>query len=413
MIRIGALTRKEVFGALEEALPSNEVSVSWWGEGLAPVPGDPSVVDGVIVELLEEVVRGRDFDSSSLAGLPVAGLVVSETSFALAEQLGIVSLLSDQSDLEAWIEGVASRSHHRTPGLPPRGSVIAVWGPVGAPGRTSIAITVAGLLAESGAPVVLIDADTSAASVSVALNLQHPGSGLLAATRMARVDTVEAGPLRSVMTEYVGRRTRFQVLTGLLAPERFADIDLLALSRVLEVLKAGGSLVVVDLAGALDHFPHEVIGGPIRNGVQRAVIDNADHIIALSISTPIHTARFLRSWPLLSALAGSTPIHVVFNKVLKSQAPAVSEATYALWTHAGIENISTIPRDSVSLARAEIDGVTAVDLPQKSAAVDALRTVVGALGVASLPRTSLRQDPKASRIRGLWREKKPAGKGLP
>ncbi|HAN70940.1 MAG TPA: hypothetical protein DCQ36_05050, partial [Actinobacteria bacterium] len=51
------------------------------------------------------------------------------------------------------------------------GRLVAVWGPMGAPGRTTIAVGIAEALAERGARVCLIDADTYAPSVALALGL--------------------------------------------------------------------------------------------------------------------------------------------------------------------------------------------------------------------------------------------------
>ncbi|NUP60540.1 MAG: tyrosine-protein kinase family protein, partial [Pseudarthrobacter sp.] len=48
---------------------------------------------------------------------------------------------------------------------PGSGKIIAVWGPAGAPGRTTVAANIAGELAADGQDVMLVDADTYGASV--------------------------------------------------------------------------------------------------------------------------------------------------------------------------------------------------------------------------------------------------------
>ena len=65
------------------------------------------------------------------------------------------------------------------------GRVVAVWGPAGAPGRTSVAVAIADEASRAGVDVLLVDADTWAPSVSVVLGLVDDGAGLASACRRA------------------------------------------------------------------------------------------------------------------------------------------------------------------------------------------------------------------------------------
>jgi Mrp family chromosome partitioning ATPase len=71
-----------------------------------------------------------------------------------------------------------------------RGSVLAVGGPHGSPGRTSLAIAVAAELADAGLRVTVGDADTYAASVDPALGLLDEAPGFAAACRLAGSDSL-------------------------------------------------------------------------------------------------------------------------------------------------------------------------------------------------------------------------------
>src|SRR5690606_7661228 len=62
-----------------------------------------------------------------------------------------------------------------------RGTVVVVWGPHGAPGRTSLAIALAAEFAAAGLRTVLADADTHAASVAPSLGLLDEAPGFAAA----------------------------------------------------------------------------------------------------------------------------------------------------------------------------------------------------------------------------------------
>ena len=65
------------------------------------------------------------------------------------------------------------------------GCIIAVWGPAGAPGRTTVAVNLAGELARLGLPTLLVDADTYGGCVAQSLSLLDEAPGLAAATRSA------------------------------------------------------------------------------------------------------------------------------------------------------------------------------------------------------------------------------------
>ena len=90
-----------------------------------------------------------------------------------------------------------------------RGRVVVVWGPQGAPGRTTVATGLAGALAERGLGTVLVDADPYGGAVGQQLGVLDEVSGLLSAARLAssgllaeRLSTVPRGlgPHLSVVT---------------------------------------------------------------------------------------------------------------------------------------------------------------------------------------------------------------------
>ena len=73
--------------------------------------------------------------------------------------------------------------------------IIAVWGPGGAPGRSTLAIELAVELARGGRHVGLIDADTHAPSLALALGLADEGPGFAAACRQAELGGLDAREL--------------------------------------------------------------------------------------------------------------------------------------------------------------------------------------------------------------------------
>ena len=76
-----------------------------------------------------------------------------------------------------------------------RGSVIAVWGPTGAPGRTTVAVGVADELARLGRSTLLIDADVYGGVIAPTLGLLDESPGLAAACRSAGASRLDAAGL--------------------------------------------------------------------------------------------------------------------------------------------------------------------------------------------------------------------------
>ena len=101
--------------------------------------------------------------------------------------------------------------------------VIAVWGPAGAPGRSTIAIELAVELARGGRHVGLVDADTHAPSIALALGLADEAPGFAAACRQSEFGGLDARELTRISAP-IGR-TGVDVLTGLNRPSRWPELS--------------------------------------------------------------------------------------------------------------------------------------------------------------------------------------------
>ena len=87
------------------------------------------------------------------------------------------------------------------------GRVVAVHGPAGAPGRTTVAIGLAAVHAHGGSRALLVDADPYGGAVAQHLGVLDEVSGLLAAARLVNVGSLDAGLLRPLPARG-GRRLR-------------------------------------------------------------------------------------------------------------------------------------------------------------------------------------------------------------
>ncbi|HTE71825.1 MAG TPA: chromosome partitioning protein, partial [Actinomycetes bacterium] len=95
---------------------------------------------------------------------------------------------------------------------PAPGQVVAVWGPAGAPGRTSVAVTLAAELAALGTSALLADADVYGGSVGQVLGLLDEAPGLAAAARSAGNGALDRSAL-AALAPVVAPHLR--VLTGI------------------------------------------------------------------------------------------------------------------------------------------------------------------------------------------------------
>jgi MinD-like ATPase involved in chromosome partitioning or flagellar assembly len=153
-----------------------------------------------------------------------SGAIVAD-AVRQAESRGAYSTTLDGVDLPASI----ARPNER------RGRVIAVTSGKGAPGKTTIAIALAALLAVDGSSVVLVDADLRGGNVAPYLDLD-PRRGL-----------VGFGAAGGRLTDELQDGPGFAVLAGIERPELTRGLREDTLSGLVAALRERIDAVVVDL----------------------------------------------------------------------------------------------------------------------------------------------------------------------
>jgi MinD-like ATPase involved in chromosome partitioning or flagellar assembly len=171
------------------------------------------------------------------------------------------------------------------------GPVTAVWGTGSSPGRSTVAVVAAHLLARTSGRTVLVDADTVSSSLAPALGLLDDAPQLAALCRL-----VTAGAAGS---EAVGERLSllepgFEVVTGLARAERWPEIRAGVLTDVLDHLAARAEHVVVDVSDRID--PDDPYADPHydRHQATRSVLDRADHVLLVASADPLGLQRLVR-----------------------------------------------------------------------------------------------------------------------
>lgn len=195
--------------------------------------------------------------------------------------------------------------------------VAAVWGPAGAPGRTTVAITLASELAALGHSALLVDADSYASSVSAALGLLEEGSGLAAAVRAATAGRLDVARLAS-LAPALGPHLR--VLTGLPTASRWHELRPAGLDVVWEAARQLARWTVVDCASPLESDEDVMFDtvAPSRNQATLSALQAADVVVAVGAADPIGLQRLVRGLHELADVVPGVPVRVVVTKVRAS-----------------------------------------------------------------------------------------------
>lgn len=197
------------------------------------------------------------------------------------------------------------------------GEVMAVWGPTGSPGRTTVAVNLAAELAAGGQAVLLIDADTYGASVAASLGLLDESAGLAQACRLADQGSLDLAGLNRAITRVAVRGSHLGVLTGITRADRWTELRPAALTRVLELARLIADVTVIDCGFCLEadeELSFDTVA-PRRNAATLCCLGDANTVLAVGAADAVGLPRLIRA---LGDLEGSVPTatpRVVLNKV--------------------------------------------------------------------------------------------------
>jgi MinD-like ATPase involved in chromosome partitioning or flagellar assembly len=271
-----------------------------------------------------------------------------------------------------------------------RGSVIAVWGPAGAPGRTTVAVAVADELARLGAATLLVDADTYGGTIAAVLGLLDDAPGLAAACRQAGMSRLDDTALAALSWQV---SAQLRVLTGVAIPQRWPELRPAAVESVVSTARTLAEYVVLDCGFCLEtdeELSFDTLA-PRRNGATLAVLDCADVVLAVGAADPIGMQRLIRGLADLRELELAAPTWVVLNKVRRGVVPGdpPAELTAARERFAGHTPAALLPHDQGALDEALASGRTLGELRPSSALRRAAAELAAAL--AGVPAPSRRR----------------------
>jgi MinD-like ATPase involved in chromosome partitioning or flagellar assembly len=364
---------------------------------------------GVLIASAEpRHLDGQLLIAAAVAGATVVVLAEGERGRAHASALGVREALDASAgadEIAARIaDGIAAPAPiPPTAAAPSPGRVTAVWGPAGAPGRTTTAIALAGELAAAGLRVALVDADTIGAAIAPSLGLLDETPGLAAACRLAAAGALTGAELDRIAQRHRCTRGELLVLTGIGRPARWPELSGDRVTKVLEQCRSWADHTVVDTGFNLES-DEEIVSdlfAPRRNAATIAALRAADTVVAVGAGDPIGLARYVRAFGDLVELVDPHRVRAVVGKVRQSAVGlgAGGQIRASLQRFGGIDDVTLVPSDAAGCDAALLTARTLPDAAPRSAATAALRRFTADHLLDRPVRTPRRTLPVLRRLR--------------
>lgn len=345
------------------------------GVALLVLADDPAV--RTRLDQLGVVHASPHLESAAFAELVAAAVQALDD---LGPEAGAHSALADPAEgLRSW--ELTGDSHDAGGQEEPRkqGRVVAVWGPAGGPGRTTLALNLAAEAAVAGSAVILVDADTYAPSIAAALGLAEESAGLAQACRLAEQGLLGPESLEASTVQVQIKNRRLRLLTGITRSDRWLEIRGTALARVLQEARRIADFIVVDCGFSLEadeELSFDTMA-PRRNAATLVALEAADTVYAVGAADPVGVPRLVRALTELEAAVPSASPLVVLNKVRRSTAGRSPEQQLSeAWERFGPGRITAfLPADWDAADAALLAGTALVE----TAPASGLRTAIAAL----------------------------------
>jgi Mrp family chromosome partitioning ATPase len=259
-----------------------------------------------------------------------------------------------------------------------RGRLLVVWGPNGAPGRTTVAVGLASEIAAAGHECLLLDVDAYGGTVAQHLGVLDEVSGLLAAARAANAGQLDETRL-SALARQVGDRLRVSAFEELL--ERAAHLS---------------SYTVLDVGFSLEGDPPDPFtpSAPQRNLMTLTALEAADEVLVVGAADPVGLARLARGLVELREVTPGVRPRVVVNRTRPSLGWSDREIRGMVEGFVTPVDVHFLPDDQPAADRALMAGQSLVESGESP-----LRTAVAELSAAVLGDTVAAPRRRGRRLR--------------
>lgn len=312
-------------------------------------------------------------DSQDLHGIGIDEVVqIDAVEEALADRIATVAQVVAATPLIA---------EEALPAADGDGVIVAVWGPTGAPGRTTLAVNIAAECAQAGHESLVVDVDTYGGAVAQTLGLLDEAPGIAALARAS---------LHGVLTDHVIWRhavtagKRLKVLSGMSRASRWPELSRSALDDIWPTLRRHAQVTVIDCGFSLEQDEDIVYDtrAPQRNGATLSALAAADVIVVVGTSEPVGIQRLVQALTELteSTVASGSRI-VVANRVRSSVAGRHPQEAIAdaLARYSGVDRVWIVPFDDRACDAATLAGQTLSERAPRSPARRAIGAIAGAV----------------------------------
>ncbi|MGJ9421121.1 AAA family ATPase [Aeromicrobium sp. CF3.5] len=303
------------------------------GTDLAPVALISTELPGLDLDVLDRLDRG------GVRVVPVEATPEQAARFGLGRPYGVEDL-DDVAALELLAPAEAT----------PRAPLLAVWGPAGAPGRSSVALALSSALAARGSDTVLVDADVDGGAQAQMLGVLNDVSGWVAACRAAN-----QGRAIDIDEHAEQVETRLRLVSGLPRPDMWSQVRPGAFDLVLDRLTETSDAVVVDCGHGIEITGP---GGPGRHASTVQVLERAEEIVVVGRAEPLGLTRLVRALHDLATIAPGRAPRVLINMSRRSLGWSDREVDATVSRLTGITPQAHLPFDQPTWDAAAIAGRT-------------------------------------------------------
>ena len=255
------------------------------------------------------------------------------------------------------------------------GRLVAVWGPKGAPGRTTVALETATVLAQVEPRTLLLDGDPYGGDALQMLGVVEELPTILWASRMAEKGELEPADLL-VDLRRAGREGPV-LLPGIPRAELWGEVSEFGWRELLGVAKRSFEFVICDTGFCLEPDRSPNLARAARNSMARVAVAEADHVVAVCRADPVGIKRFLWSFEDVKEIISPESVTVVLNRC---RGGAEREARTILHKHLGKRVAVAVPDKPAEFAKAVTLGRPALARGARRDLGDPIRQLACILG---------------------------------
>ena len=301
---------------------------------VSQAPVDVLITEASVAYLTDEILRLTPHPIGRICAVAEANGV-----FEWANGLSAIITVRSFADTRSVVRSVAESNLDGTATRPVSSAaantrrnpvVVAVWGPVGAPGVTTTAISVSSVCAQAGLSTLLCDVDTRGSSIAIALGVIDETPGFAAACRLAGRNELTVSEIGRIVNTVERDGVRFSVLTGVPRASRWAEVGSAKVRSVLDLVKGIYDVVIVDVGfGAEEN--EWIDDAPQRDGAAREILRRADSVIAVGTSDAVGVSRIIRGLDEIRDLC--EPPVLILNRVVPGSGADAADAIHRFSDH--------------------------------------------------------------------------------